>query len=119
MRNARKNSWTYDGSRWKNKAVEDRIKQAKTAWISLRTLIANNSVDKNLKIMLFDSLISSMILYGLNTLNVKTQIGKLQKFYSGCIRYIIYGKYEDKQEKMVNNTKIREDLNIPTIESRL
>ena len=61
-----------------------------------------------LKVTLFDSLIGSIILYGLNTLNINNaQLKKLQTFYSGRMRYLIYGRYEAQKGRMVNSTKIR------------
>ena len=56
-----------------NKAIEDRIKKARGAWISLRrTLIANNNIGKKLKLILFQSLIGSILRYGLTTLEINS-----------------------------------------------
>ena len=44
---------------------------------------------------------------------------ELQTFYSGYVRYRIYGRYGGQKEQMENNTQIREDLNIPTVGRKL
>jgi len=65
-----------------NKAVDDRIRKEREAWITLRrTLISNNNIDKKLKICLFDSLIGSILLYGLSQCEINpTQIKKCNHF---------------------------------------
>ena len=81
-----------------NKAVDDRIRKARAAWVILRkTLIANNEIDKGLKVNLFDSLIGSILLYGICLGELKTNTDKIQPFYSSCIRYLIHGRYESQK----------------------
>ena len=48
----------------------------------------------------------------------KTNISKLQRFYSKYIRIIAEGNYEDNS-KHANNQKLREGNNIGAIESKL
>ena len=97
------------------KAIDDRLKKARGAWAILKkTLIANNQIDIKLKVILFDSLIGSILLYGLNTMNINsTLINKLQSFYSGCIRYLAYGRYEDQKNQIIPNIEIRKNTTYP------
>ena len=82
-------------------------------------LIDNNQIEVKLKLTLFGSLIGSILLYGLNAIHINNaRIKKLQTFYSGCIRYLIYGRYEDREERLIGQ-QISNGLNIPTIESEL
>ena len=70
--------------------------------------------------MLLYSLIGSILLYGLNTIDIcGPRIRKLQTFYSGRIRFLLHGRYEDQKEQLVGNQIIRNIRNILTIGSKL
>ena len=103
-----------------NEAVDDRIQKANAAWHNIRnSVITDKSVNKKLRLMLFESLITSILLYSLHIIPTnKTNISKLQRFYSKCIRVISEGTYKENCKK-TSNQKIREENNISTIESKL
>ena len=65
-----------------------------------------------------DSFIFSILLYGLITIEIKNQLKKLQSFYSGCVGYLVIGKYENQKGERERNYSVRTKLNIPAIESR-
>ena len=85
-----------------NKAVEDRLALARQAWKKLKnTLIKNDKIDPKLKLLLFDSLVGSVLLYGLTTIKInKTKMAQIQSFYSGCLRFLILGNYEAQKINM-------------------
>ena len=75
--------------------------------------------DDQLKITLLNSLVGSVLTYGLHITPLKnTQISALQSFYSNCIRSLTQKRFSDL-EKPTSNSDIREKFNIPTIESKL
>ena len=86
-----------------NEAVEDRIQKAKAAWRYIRnSIITNKNISKKLRLMLFDSLITSILLYSLHIIPMnKTNISKLQRFYSKCIRVIAEGNYKENCKKPI------------------
>ena len=101
-----------------NEAVDDRIQKANDAWDNIRnSVITENNVNKKLRLMIFESLITSILLYSLHIIPMsKTNISKLRRFYSKCIRVIFRNKLQRKLQTKI--FKIRED-NISTIESKL
>ena len=74
-------------------AVGDRVQKANYAWRNIRnSVITDKNVNKELRLMLFESLITSILLYSLHIIHMnKTNISKLQRFYSKCIRVILEG----------------------------
>ena len=101
-----------------NEAVDDRIQKANDAWDNIRnSVITENNVNKKLRLMIFESLITSILLYSLHIIPMsKTNISKLRRFYSKCIRVISRNKLQRKLRTKI--FRIRED-NISTIESKL
>ena len=50
-----------------NEAVEDRLKKANAAWNNIRnSVITDEEISKKLRFMLFESLITSILLYSLH-----------------------------------------------------
>ena len=103
-----------------DEAIKDRLKKAKNAWYAIKNkYITNKEINTKLRLQLFDSLIGSILLYSLHIIQLnKTNINKIQSFYSKCVRAISEGYYHENTIN-INNKTIRAKHNIPTLESKL
>ena len=82
-------------------------------------LLSQQSINIKLRLMLFESLISSNLLYSLHIIPIcANSIIKIQQFHSKCTRIITQG-YCQSDNPQVRNDIIRQKYNIATIESRL
>ena len=104
-----------------NNAVSGRLRKAKMAGRMARNR-SNKYIDDDpqLKIIPIRSLIGSILFYSLHIQPLPhTQIANLQSFHSGRIRRIAQKRYSELEQKPISNYEIREQYNIPTIESKL
>ena len=103
-----------------NNSIEDRIQKSNKAWEMIKgELLGKNSVNIKLRLMLSESLISSILLYSLHIIPIcPSSTNKLQQFHSKCTR-IITKWYYQSDNPQIRNGVIRQKYNITTIESRL
>ena len=80
-----------------DEAVNGRIRKAKHAWgLINKKLIINKQLDSKIKFRLYNALILSILIYGLNTHAIGNKlIYKIQNFYAKCIRYIVNENYRE------------------------
>ena len=87
--------------------------------ITKRELIGETGIDTKLRLMLFDSLITSIILFSLHIIPIcNNSINKLQQFHSKCARIITKGYYQSGNPQ-VRNDIARQKFNIQTAKSKL
>ena len=103
------------------KAVNENIRKAKCAWHASRNKIKKYmEADPQLKLILLQSLVQSVLLYSLSLLPLKAaQVDQLQIFYSKCIRFLLEKRYSELDGKPKSNYVLRDTHNIPTIDSKL
>ena len=106
-----------------NEAVKDRQNKARNAFeIMNKKFLFNKQVNIKIKLRIFNALILSMLLYGLQIIPINVNIvDKLQKFYSKCVRCIAKENYDptNPRRKLKTNQEIRKGRNVSTIESTL
>ena len=95
-------------------------KKSNTAWEMIKgKLLGKQSINIKLRLMLLESLISSILLYSLHIVPIcPNSINKLQQLHSKCTRIITQGYYQSDNPQ-VRNDIIRQKYNIATVESRL
>ena len=103
-----------------NDAITDRLKKANVAWnLTRKHLLGITDININLRILLFESLVTSILTYSLHILPIsKNYSRKLQQFHSKCTRLITQGYY-NSEATHVSNHDIRRKYNISTLTSRL
>ena len=82
-------------------------------------LLGKQIINAKLRLILFESPISSIFLYSLHIIPIcPNSINKLQQFHSKCTRIITQGYYQS-DNLQVRNDITRQKYNIATIERRL
>ena len=88
-------------------AVQDRLCKAKNAWAKLRrSFITNADIHIKYRLIIFHSIIGSILLYSLHIAELnKTNFSTMQSYYSKCIREIVNGirKFDPTQNRKLIN----------------
>ena len=86
-------------------AVTEVLRKEKTAWQMARSRIKKYiGVDPQLELIFRSALIGIILLYRINIQPLpRTQISKLQSFYSGFIRRVAKERYSELEHKRVSN----------------
>ena len=100
------------------KEVDSRIDSARKAFNRLsRKVWANRKLPLRLRVMLYNSLVSSILLYGLEVRQLtRAQIARLEKFQTRCIRNLLEKPNAVAHE---SNQSIRKEAGVFTVESQL
>ena len=109
-----------DSTNNSNNAINDRLRKSTISRKLLKGKIPwELGINTKLRLILFDSLISIVLLYSLHIVPIcKTSIIKLQQFHSKCTRIRTHG-YCQSDNPQVRNDIIRQRFNIHTVESKL
>ena len=77
--------------------LDNRLQSARIAWKSIKkSFITNQNIDTRLRLNYYNALITTILLYSTHLHDTnETTLKKLQSFHSGCIRYIVLGKFSD------------------------
>ena len=102
-----------------NSSIYDRLNNGEDAWCKVRrSSLTDKNINNKIKINFPNSPIRTILTYGIVPFKYSSDsIGKMQSFYSKCIREISYGIDNYKNEIKYTNEQIRITNKIPTIQS--